>query len=228
MPVESAAASRWALKLGAIAAIAASLQPWLLLVLGDPDTSSLATIAGDAARVRMLFWVMLLFIPPMFLAYWVAVVDRLARSPHLASLALFFLALWFALELGPRSFDLWVVHGKWASAYPTSVDASREWLERAYATYRDVQFAVVFVRRHALLGGQLCLAVLLGSSWRWGFAVSAALALSVLRLALGTLVSYGGWRALESIVDPLYFISAGLVFPLLAAWLWRRSTGRQQ
>lgn len=65
----------------------------------------------------------------------------------------------------------------------------------------------------------LLLAFLLPRSGRPGVVLSAILALSVLRLSLGTLSTFFGLHGLATVSDPLYFITAGLVFPILGLWL---------
>jgi hypothetical protein len=208
--------------LGLVAAALAALQPWLLLLLGEPDVSSLAALAADPLKSKRIFVVMLLFIPAMFVAYWIAAADCLSVNPIYGTFTLFAFALWFALELGPRSFDLWIVQNRWLPRYLSASPPQREALEQSYSFYRDGVFALAFVRRHALLVGQLCLAL---STWRvrpWGMLLAMALSLSVVRLLLGSLATYGDWHRLDVIADPLYFVTAGLTFPLLAAWLWSR------
>lgn len=215
--------SKPALRLGMIAALAAALQPWLLMALGEPDVSTLAGLAADPAAGRRVFAAMLLFMPPMFVAYWIGSLERLPAARLRASLALFAFALWFALELGPRSFDLWVVHARWLPAWTAGDPAQRETLEGFHRLYRDALVALGFVRRHALLAGQLCLLLAVAGVRPWGTALAVVLGASVLRLSLGSLATYADLGFLAGIADPLYYVTAGLGFPLLALWLWDRS-----
>jgi hypothetical protein len=208
--------------LAAAAAGVAALQPWMLLMLGEANPSSLATLASQPDVSHRMFVVFLVFMPPMFVAYWVAVRSFALGWPLLTSFASFAFASWFALELLPRSFDLWVVQGRWLPAFMPGDTETRELLEQRYALYRDVGHAIGFVRRHALMAGQLLLAVLVWRGGMWGRLLGLALGLSVLRLGLGTAASYGGVGALNAIVDPMYFLTASTVFPLLAAWAWRQ------
>lgn len=59
-----------------------------------------------------------------------------------------------------------------------------------------------------------------------GKLLALALGLSVLRLLLGTLALYGGMASRYAIADPMYFVTAGAIYPLLAAWAWRRGRVR--
>lgn len=215
--------SKAALRFGVLAAVLAALQPWLLLLLGEPDTASLGALAADPATSQRHFWIMLACIPAMFAAYGVASLERFTPTSLCAAIAPLAFAVWFVLEMGPRSFDLWVVQGRWLPAHIAAAPEEQAALDRSYGLYRDALFALVFVRRHALLLGQLCLALEVRRHGPWGLALASALGLSVFRLALGSLATYAGWGAAGAIADPLYFVTSGLVFPLLAVWLWRRS-----
>jgi hypothetical protein len=216
------APARPAWRLAAVAAAFAALQPCALLAFGEADPSSLASLATDAALARRMFVVYLVFMPAMFVAYWIAARSFAVGWPVTVSFATFAFALWFALELLPRSFDLWVVEGRWLPAFQAGDAPTRASLEQHYSWYRDAGYALGFVRRHALLLGQLLLATLVWRSGYWGRLLSIALAASVVRLTLGTLASYGGIDSLHAVLDPLYFVTASTVFPLLAIWSWRR------
>jgi hypothetical protein len=208
------------IRLGALAAFMAATQPWVLLVIGDLDTSSLSTlISQPSARWHLSLWLMLLFMPIMFSAYLAAAMACWHDRPLLASLAIAAFVLWFLLELGVRSVDLFTVAARWVPAYLSSSPTERSLLEHSYRAYGDVVFGLVFVRRHALLLGQLLLAVLVPRSGRLGLVLSAVLGLSVLRLSLGTLSTYFGFKSLAAVADPLYFVTAGLAFPMLGIWL---------
>jgi hypothetical protein len=163
-----------------------------------------------------MFLAMLAFMPFMFVAYWIATKSMAHAHPELASLSLFFFGLWFALELLPRTFDLLVVHGRWLPRFETSDATMKAALEDRYAFYRDGVAALTAVRRHALLIAQACLAACV---WRQGLVgklLTVALGLSVLRLLLGSLALYGGLTSLYAIADPMYFVTAGTIYPLLA------------
>jgi hypothetical protein len=209
---------RTALGIGACSALAAAAQPWFLLAVGDPDTSSLAAVAAGADHYGLVARAMLAFVPVMFVAYWTACVDRWTASPFLALSAALAFSGWFILEILPRSFDVWVVHAQWSQATPDRLDA----LADTYARYQEALYGVVFVRRHALLAGQAALAIAVWRQDRAGRALALALGLSVVRLTLGTLASYGDWHGLDAVADPLYFVTAGLTLPLLAVWMWSR------
>jgi hypothetical protein len=208
-----------------VAAALAALQPWTLLLFGEVNPSSLGTLAAEPAVARRMFIVFLVFMPPMFVAYWTAARSFALGWPLTVSFASFAFGLWFALELLPRSFDLWVVQERWLPEFLAGDEPLRQRLEQRYAVYRDVGHAIAFVRRHALLLGQLLLASLLWRGGGWGRALSIALGASVLRLALGTFATYGGLHGLHAIADPLYFVTASTIFPLLAVWAWRQHLG---
>jgi hypothetical protein len=204
-----------------VAAGLAALQPWIILALGDSDLTSLETLAAGREAAGRMFAALLAFMPAMFVAYWIATRHRLATWPVTASFALYGFALWFALELLPRSFDLLVVHGQWLPRFVEADAVERAGLEQRYSAYRDALVAVGFVRRHVLLAAQVCLGVSIWQSGLLGKLLTAALALSALRLLLGSLALYGGMKWLYPIVDPLYFITAGSIYPLLAIWAFR-------
>lgn len=209
--------------LGSLAAGIAAMQPLMLWLLGEANVSSLAALSADPAGSRRMFVVLFAFMPAMFLAYWIAA--QVARSimPVTATFVIFAVSLWFALELLPRSFDLWVVQGRWLPSFAAADPVGREALEQKYAFYRDAVFSLAFVRRHALLVAQACLALV---AWRTGIVgklLALALGASVLRLLLGTFATYGGLGGLHAVADPMYFFTAATVFPLLATWLWRQS-----
>jgi hypothetical protein len=214
-----------ALAVGMVAAAIAALQPWTMLAIGDADVSSLTALGSDPVSSRRMFVAMLAFMPPIFIAYWIATRVIAGAFPVTASFAAFAVALWFVLELLPRSFDLLAVQGRWLPEYALADAARRAELDRGYAAYRDVLNAVGFVRRHALLLGQACLAFAFWNRGLVGRLLTLALALSVLRLALGSLALYGGFTSLFAIADPLYFVTASAIFPLLGIWFWRE---RQQ
>jgi hypothetical protein len=211
-----------ALLLGVAASAVAALQPWTMLAVGDADVSSLTALAKNPAQSKRMFVAMLAFMPAIFVAYWIAVRDVAGRMPVTAPFAALAFATWFLLEILPRSFDLWVVQGRWLAEYAAADPARRHEMDGNYALYRDAVQAVGFVRRHALLIGQACLAFSVWQSGLLGKLLAAALALSVVRLVLGSLALYAGMPALFAIADPMYFVTAAAVFPLLAGWLWRQ------
>jgi hypothetical protein len=204
-----------------VAAAVAAIQPWLMLALGEANVSTLNTLNDDAEIAARMFTALLVFMPPMFISYWIATRAVAATAPTLASFAAFAFALWFALELLPRSFDLWVVHARWLPRFEEADAMGRAALEQQYASYRDANFALGFVRRHALLTGQACLAVGVWRSGLIGRLLAIAFGLSVLRLLLGSLAIYGGFTELNAIADPMYFATAGALYPLLAVWAWK-------
>jgi hypothetical protein len=222
-PGSLAGLSRLPLLIALGAAALAALQPWLLLMLGEANPASLASLATDPALSARMFAVLLAFMPAMFLAYWLASLDRFVVNPALASLALFTFAFWFALELLPRAFDLWVVQGRWLPRFLAASEAGRAELESDYSLYRDASFALGFVRRLALTIGQSALALAVWRLRPWGLVLAIALSLSLLRLLLGTIATYGGFDTLSGILAPMYFVTAGLTFPSLALWCWSRS-----
>lgn len=217
--------SRSALFLCAAAASIAAVQPWLMLAIGDADVSSLEAMDRNPEVAGRMLLAMLVFMPPMFIAYWIATRSVALLYPTLASFAFYGFALWFALELLPRSFDLLVVHGRWLPKYAAAEVVERIRLEEQFAFYRDGVSALTFVRRHALLIAQAILAICV---WRHGIVgrvLAVALGLSVLRLLLGSLALYGGFASLYAIADPMYFVTAGAIFPLLAVFAWKRARG---
>jgi hypothetical protein len=212
--------SRNLIRLGAVAAFLAAVQPWALLVIGDVDASSLGALAAQSsARWHVSLWLMLLFVPLMFAAYLAVASALWYEHPPTAALAIAAFCLWFLLEVGLRSIDLFTVAGRWVPAYLAGTSADRALIEHSYRVYGDVSFGLIFVRRHALLLAQLLLASLLPRTGRLGVVLSVLLGLSALRLSLGTLSTYCGLHSLARISDPLYFITAGLVFPILGIWL---------
>lgn len=215
--------SRTSLWVCAAAAAVAATQPWLMLALGDADVTSLAALSANPTRAGRMFTTLLLFMPPMFVAYWIATRAVAGVFPAVAGIAAWLFGLWFALELLPRSFDVWVVQQRWLPRYATGDAATRDLLEQQYAFYRDANHALGFVRRHALLAAQACLAAMVWRQGLIGRLLTAALALSVMRLLLGSLGLYAGMTSLFAIADPLYFVTAGAVFPLLALWAWRQA-----
>lgn len=216
--------SRRLLRLGACASFLAALQPWALLVIGDVDTSSLAVLVTQpSANWRLGLWLMLLAMPPMFLAYLIAALSCWRQRPIVLTIAIGAFFLWFVLELTVRSVDLFAVAGRWAPAYLSAAPPDRQFLEQAYRIYGDIVYSLAFVRRHALLLGQLLLAVVVSRPGVWSRVLAAALALSVLRLILGTLSTYFGYRLLGTIADPLYFVTAGVLFPVMGFWLLRQA-----
>jgi hypothetical protein len=210
-----------ALAVCAAAAGLAACQPWLMLALGDVDLGSLQALSATPALAGRMFAALLLFMPPMFVAYWIATWQFRPVLPVTASLALYCFGLWFALELLPRSFDWLVVHARWLPRFTAADDASRLVLEQQYALYRDANAALGFVRRHVLLAAQACLACCLWSDGLLGKLLASALGLSVLRLLLGSLALYAGMDWLYAIADPMYFVTAGAIYPLLATWAFR-------
>jgi hypothetical protein len=206
-----------------VAAALAASQPWLMLVIGIADTSSLASLAEDTALARRMFTVLCVLMPPMFVAYWLATRACVQIMPATASFALYAFGLWFALELLPRSFDLFVVLDRWLPRFMGAAAEQRERLEEQYAAYRDALSALVFVRRNALMIAQACLAACMWSQGLVGKLLAGALGLGVLRLLLGTLAQYGGMGSLSAIDGPLYLVTAGSIYPLLAIWAYRRS-----
>lgn len=215
--------SRNLIRLGAVAAFLAAVQPWALLVIGNLDAASLGALAAlPSARWHLSLWLMLLFMPLMFCAYLAVASACWHERPSAAALAIASFSLWFLLELGLRSIDLFTVAGRWVPAYLSGSPADRILLEHSYRIYGDVAFGLVFIRRHALLLAQLLLAFLLRRSGRLGIVLTAILGLSVLRLSLGSLSTYFGLHSLARISEPLYLITAGLVFPMLGIWLLSR------
>jgi hypothetical protein len=215
--------TRAALMACSVAAAIAAIQPWLIPALGEADVSTLATLRENTELAGRMFTALLVFMPPMFIAYWIATRAVADAVPTLASFASFAFALWFALELLPRSFDLWVVHARWLPRFEAADAAGRAALEQQYAYYRDANSALMFVRRHVLLTGQACLAVGVWQRGLVGRLFAIALGLSVLRLVLGSLAMYGGLTSLHSIADPMYLLTAGTTYPLLAVWAWNQS-----
>ena len=108
--------SRSAMLVCTAAAATAAVQPWLMLALGEVDVSTLNSLLANAEVAGRMFTALLVFMPPMFVAYWIATRAVAGAVPTLASFASFAFALWFALEPLPRSFDLWVVHARWLPA----------------------------------------------------------------------------------------------------------------
>lgn len=198
----------------------------MMLAIGDADVSSLEAMDRNPEVAGRMLLAMLVFMPPMFIAYWIATRSVALLYPTLASFAFYGFALWFALELLPRSFDLLVVHGRWLPKYAAEAAARTE-LEEQYAFYRDGVSALTFIRRHALLIAQALLGIGLWRQGLMGRWLAVALGLSVLRLLLGSLALYGGLISLYAIADPMYFVTAGAIFPLLAVFSWKNARREQ-
>jgi hypothetical protein len=42
----------------------------------------------------------------------------------------------------------------------------------------------------------------------------------------GSLALYGGLTSFYSIADPMYYVTAGAIYPLMAVWVWNQARRR--
>lgn len=203
-----------------------------LVLTGYPQPETQADLIALYAHPVFIAqsWVILIQVFLMFLALWGAAAGLFARVPALAATGLLVFIFWQALELIPRSIDLFAGSYRWAPAYlAAGEDVVRAGIARYFEVFGDVADAIRDVRSPLWALGHFLFGL---AFWkfggRWTRLIAVLFLFNAARLILGLVGRSVGpvWLAGGGL--PLFVIGMVPLFGLLAVWLWNRRDGTSQ